>query len=121
MCSSLQPKLRGGRKEGRQASKQREGRRNRLAPGVGSSQVKCLSGHVGMASKRRGRSERRSRLTHNRINRKLVRGEVNVERANVYVVLFFSLCLRNESPQSVGDGEITPSGLWLYCACRRSS
>lgn len=40
-------------------------RRNRLAPGVGSPQVKRLSGLVGMASEKRGRSHRRSLLRLN--------------------------------------------------------
>lgn len=50
------------------------GRRNRIALGVGLSQVKCLSRHVGMASYRGGRSQRRSLLTHNKIDRKFVTG-----------------------------------------------
>lgn len=49
MCSSLQPQLRGGCGRG----ELREGRRNHLAPGAGSSQVKCLSGHVGRASRKK--------------------------------------------------------------------
>lgn len=41
--------------------------RNRLALGVGSSQVKSLSGPVGMSSKTRGRGQRRSLLTHRKL------------------------------------------------------